>query len=350
MTDSSPIILFAPNIYSGGGLVLLKELLKYCPPNKTLSAFVDIRNYDKLTFPSHVKIRWLSAHILSYLTSQFKLYLESSEDCTIICFNSLPPLFPTRGKVIVFLQNRLLIEDLSNEQYPLKTSVSLMVKRLIIWLFRYRVSEYIVQTNSMEQLLNKWSGEAKPPLVKIIPFASTIKPVLSKSPPKNISDYTFLYIADGLPHKNHERLLNAWCILHSKNIKPKLLLTIWPTDSTLLKYISQIVTSRDIQIENIGNLSHTELLSVLADCDALIYPSLIESFGLPLIEAHQLNKPIIAGELDYIRDVCMPTHTFDPYSPISIARAVRRFMSIDEEIVEAGSAGAFWEEILKSRR
>jgi glycosyltransferase involved in cell wall biosynthesis len=51
-----------------------------------------------------------------------------------------------------------------------------------------------------------------------------------------------------------------------------------------------------------------------------------ETFGLPLLEATMLGIPVIAGEVDFVRDVCVPQQTFDPDSPRSIARAVRRFL------------------------
>jgi glycosyltransferase involved in cell wall biosynthesis len=57
----------------------------------------------------------------------------------------------------------------------------------------------------------------------------------------------------------------------------------------------------------------------------LIYPSLFESFGLPLLEARQAGLPIIAAELDYVRDIVEPVVSFDPESALSIARAVMRY-------------------------
>lgn len=38
--------------------------------------------------------------------------------------------------------------------------------------------------------------------------------------------------------------------------------------------------------------------------------------------------PIVAAELDYVRDVVTPMQTFDPTSPVSIARAVKRFLGV----------------------
>ena len=47
--------------------------------------------------------------------------------------------------------------------------------------------------------------------------------------------------------------------------------------------------------------------------DYLIFPSLSESYGLPLIEARFNDVKIIASDLDFVYDVCQPFLVFDPY-------------------------------------
>ena len=52
--------------------------------------------------------------------------------------------------------------------------------------------------------------------------------------------------------------------------------------------------------------------------DFLIFPSLNESLGLPLIESSIYGIPIIASDLDYVYDVCKPLMTFNPFSETDI--------------------------------
>ena len=80
---------------------------------------------------------------------------------------------------------------------------------------------------------------------------------------------------------------------------------------------------------------------------ALIYPSTLESFGLPLIEARQANFPVLASEFDYVRDELDPDQSFDPSSEVSIARAVKRFMGLNESGLPLVDAKAFFSHILK---
>ena len=77
-----------------------------------------------------------------------------------------------------------------------------------------------------------------------------------------------------------------------------------------------------------------------------IYPSTLESFGLPLLEARAAGLPIITGELDYVRDIVDPDETFDPNSPLSMARAVKRFLGRPERRLPADDAERFLERLL----
>jgi hypothetical protein len=49
-----------------------------------------------------------------------------------------------------------------------------------------------------------------------------------------------------------------------------------------------------------------------------------------LAEAVQAKIPVIASELDFVRDILDPVETFDPHSSVSIYRAILRFLNIVE--------------------
>ena len=69
-------------------------------------------------------------------------------------------------------------------------------------------------------------------------------------------------------------------------------------------------------------------------CNALVWPSLTDSFGIPLIEASGLNKDILASDLEYIHDILEieKEDCFDPYDPESIANCLANYLSKDYEI------------------
>jgi glycosyltransferase involved in cell wall biosynthesis len=142
----------------------------------------------------------------------------------------------------------------------------------------------------------------------------------------------FLYVASGEPHKNHRHLVEAWSLLAAQGITPGLCLTLdrnrFPD---LCVWIEDQVKDRGLNVTNVGELPDQDLEKIYRESLALIYPSDFESLGLPLIEARCAGLPILASEKDYVRDVVDPEETFDPGSPVSIARAVKRFLEIPEE-------------------
>ena len=92
----------------------------------------------------------------------------------------------------------------------------------------------------------------------------------------------FCYVADYQPHKNHDNLLKAWDLLEEEGIVPSLALTI-PKFCVTNGCKSKSITYHD-------QLDHKGVIELYQKSRSLIYPSKIESFGLPLIEASE-QKP-----------------------------------------------------------
>ena len=69
----------------------------------------------------------------------------------------------------------------------------------------------------------------------------------------------------------------------------------------------------------LGRISRTEVFEHYQSSDYLFFPSLCESYGLPLVESSSFNLPIVASDLDYVYESCSPISTFNPYSVLSMA-------------------------------
>jgi glycosyltransferase involved in cell wall biosynthesis len=237
----------------------------------------------------------------------------------VLCFHSLPPIFPIKAKCFVFCQNVFIVNQDRLDIFSLKMKVKLMIERII---FKYSLTKnitYISQTQTMQNLIKRIKNNAD---IRILGFSKTIK-----NYKKNLKiKWDFIYVASDLPHKNHIKLIEAWGILAKENIYPKLLLITNLTNEKIKESLRKFEESGFSNIYVFKNQPHEKMLTELLRSKALIFPSLAESFGLPLIEAQDFNKPILASELDFVRDVCSPVDTFDPSSSLSIARAVKRFL------------------------
>ena len=121
-------------------------------------------------------------------------------------------------------------------------------------------------------------------------------------------------------------LIEAWKIMAKHGIFPTLCLTIDKNnDLKLFRWIEARRKKYNLKIEMVGELKHSEVQDLYNRSSVLIYPSLIESLGLPLLEAAASGISIIASDLDYVHDIIKPTAVFNPYCPQSIADTLMNY-------------------------
>ncbi|MHB2093584.1 glycosyltransferase [Pantoea dispersa] len=87
-----------------------------------------------------------------------------------------------------------------------------------------------------------------------------------------------------------------------------------------------------------------ELLSELyANADCLLYPSEDEGFGLPLIEASQHNKPLIARDIPVLREVAGEgAYYFKSNRPEALSHAVEEWIELFKKNAHPDSANISW--------
>jgi glycosyltransferase involved in cell wall biosynthesis len=347
------IVIFAPNVRTGGGLVLLRALLEADWPVAERVAYLDERARDSLPGAHHAfRIEWVAPGIFSRLRAERRLARRSRMEDETLCFHNLPPLLPVRGEVSCYLQNAYVIGDLAATLLQGKARVRTILERLIARRLRHRCSRFIVQTPTMRDKVAKWLGDRMRP-VDVLPIAPKLdvtgQPVGNALGGCRFTRPDFVYVSDGQPHKNHRRLFAAWKLLARSGEYPSLVLTLNTERDSALRAEVHELAEEGLAIEDVGTIPRGAVRQLFRRSGALIFPSTGESFGNPLFEASYLGLPILAPELDYVRDVCEPAQTFDPFSPRSIARAVQRFRRVAPDRITPLSGDEFAAELLRSR-
>lgn len=341
MSDSrGRLLLYAPNVHTGGGLVLLKALLAAWPAGTPLLAWLDERARAQLALPSGADVRWVQAKAASRLSAELSLRQAGGPDDRVLCFHGLPPLLPSAARIEVFQQNRNYLGQVPLSAFAWRTRQRLRFEQAVSRWRCHAVHAYWVQTPSMAEALRQWwGGDGAGLSVQVLPFVPA--PAAALATEAAAPRYDFVYIADGEAHKNHRRLVEAWIRLSEQGLRPSLALTLSARDQALGRWIDAQSQAHGLQIHQIGSMAHVQVLQLYRQARALIFPSLGESFGLPLLEAKAQGCAILASELDFVRDVCEPVQTFDPQSPVSIARAVRRFLQQPEHPAAPADAASF---------
>jgi glycosyltransferase involved in cell wall biosynthesis len=335
------LLLYAPNVNIGGGLVLLKALLRDCPAPISV-AFLDQRAQSQLRTDGAAEVLWCRPTLASRLGAEWRLWRIRRPGDVLVCLHNLPPLLPGPGNVTVFVQNRSMLRRRSLAGLRGKTALRTQAESLLLRWLGGAVDRFVVQTVSMAADLRAAVGlaDTSPVPVVVMPFSDPLRPAQRQE-----QRWDFIYPADGALHKNHGVLIDAWVRLARLGVRPSLLLTVAP-DSAIGRAASAAAALDGVRIECSGSVPHGQLLGIYAQCSALVFPSLMESFGLPLVEATGLGLPIVAAELDYVRDICKPAETFDPRSAVSLSRAVLRHMGREEAPAAQRAVADFWAEVL----
>jgi glycosyltransferase involved in cell wall biosynthesis len=105
----------------------------------------------------------------------------------------------------------------------------------------------------------------------------------------------------GLPRifKNFEVLLDAMVLVDKLNVQ--LVITIKGTENAYAKALKDKY-GKAKNVEFVGYLSVDEVQQQYERSDALVFPSKLETWGLPLSEFRRYGKPIMAVDLPYARE------------------------------------------------
>jgi glycosyltransferase involved in cell wall biosynthesis len=146
-----------------------------------------------------------------------------------------------------------------------------------------------------------------------------------------------LYPARPWPHKNHERLFEAFARLRDERPELRLVLTGVGHDAARLP----------AGVESLGGVPTSELVSLYRRAAALVFPSLYEGFGLPPLEALACGCPVASSDAGSLPEVLGDAAVlFDPEDPSAIAAGVVEALDRAGELSALGPsrAAAFtWE-------
>lgn len=136
-------------------------------------------------------------------------------------------------------------------------------------------------------------------------------------------DFIF-YPANHWQHKNHDALLQALKWLKTeKNLKINAVFTGYdvPNSYPLAQKISEYRLEE--QILNAGYVSVEELAYLYLNAKLMVFPSLFEGFGIPVVEAMAAGCPVAASNVTSVPEIGGDAvEYFDPHVPESIAKAI----------------------------
>ena len=310
-------------IHNSGGKELLKTLL-------TKISKSDFNNYW-LLFDNRLEEKFIQSIATNRKTILFasefhriRFYIKHKKKITsVFCFANVPPPIVLRQRVVIYFQNELLLSTKKTNSY-IKSKLLLYLKRKYILTRNSPNYYWAVQTNLMKRKLSKVLN-IEPKKIQVFPFYTEQVEIENQTKNKN----TFIYVAGSGEHKNHENLFFAFNEAAKKTKDSLTLHLTLPNNffKTLKRKCEENIPN--LNIINLGQLTNAEVIENYQKNCFIIFPSLKESFGIPLIEAAQLGKKIIASDLPYVYEVIEPSLTFNPHNRDDITSVILKAIHLN---------------------
>ena len=149
---------------------------------------------------------------------------------------------------------------------------------------------------------------------------------IAQAPAHGLPQDFIFYPANFWKHKNHDRLLQALRILHDEQqLRLNVVFTGfeqsngYPLSEKIREY------GLEAQAHMLGYVTVEEIAYLYQQARMLVFPSLFEGFGIPLVEAMAAGCPVVAANDTSIPEVVGDAaELFDPASPSDIANAIAR--------------------------
>jgi glycosyltransferase involved in cell wall biosynthesis len=137
-----------------------------------------------------------------------------------------------------------------------------------------------------------------------------------------------LYPANPWPHKNHERLFEAFARVRRARPELRLILT-----GTGLERLGRMPEGVEVR----GRVPREQLAELYRTASALVFPSLYEGFGQPPLEAMASGTPVAVSRGGSLPEVCGDAALyFEPTSVDEIAEAIVAVLERPDHLVARG--------------
>lgn len=285
---------------SGGAFTILQEfyqsIRQYGNEHEWIllladNYFEETDNIKILAFPE-IKKSWIKRLLFDFFTGK-KIIEDHQADLYFSLQNTA--LYTESVRQVVYLHQPLPYQEEKKFSLLKKEERKLAVyQKFIGKIFNITLKKadmIIVQTNWMKKAVS--SDLKKDIKIEVIPPNLAIKPELMNqaSPEKN----SFFYPAADYIYKNHQLLFQAAKILNSRGIKDYQIQCTLPSEK-------KETFGTIEQIEFVGSLSLDDVYENYLN-KVLVFPSYIETFGLPLLEAKILGTTIIAADTLFSREI-----------------------------------------------
>ncbi len=239
----------------------------------------------------------------------------------------------------------LTIHDLQHELFPQFFSRRDRLLRRVRWRPSARAADHVVTISEFSRRTICERYDLPGEQVTAVPLATrkTLEPDPGQAAlPEELEDGApwVLYPASPLPAKNHLRLLEALALHRDRSKDDLRLVLIGPTMHSW-ESIERAIAEHGLErrVIRLGHVDEATLAAMYERTAGLVFPSLFEGFGLPVLEAMAAGCPVALSDAGSLPEIAGGVgRSFPPEDTEQIAAALEWLAGLDRGEREGQSA------------
>ena len=310
------IFVIATTLQAGGGITIYKQFLSHLPEYVGQNRYwifvnpvlpqVEIEGVTYISFPLQSKVRRIlfEGKLLQAEVSKLRVKpdvvvsLQNNgykcfKDCKqIVYYHQSLPLYPGRYNLFKSTERTLF-----NYKYIFPH----IVKRT--WT---KDTQFVVQTPVVKRRFVSYFGVPSANVHVCFPDIEKIDVTLCKAYDWGDNRYHLMFVGDDSKYRNGCTLVKAMGLLKKKKSQLAENITIHVNSSPEKAPIMYNEVLKNSVSDNFvfeGIIRHDNLLDFYKSATALVFPSSVETVGLPLLEAAALGLSVIVANADYAYEV-----------------------------------------------
>lgn len=308
MTNKT-IVISAVNLRRGGTLRILKDCLSFLSSVQNENGWrivalvhckelADFPGIEYIEMPDIIK-GWGKRLWCEYVTMHKISKQIGHIDLWFSLHDTTPRVVADRQAVYCQTSYPFLKLKLNDLKFDYKIVLFGLFTRLAYRINIHRNYRIVVQADWLRSGFSKMFGINRSKFI-VAPPEESVRNLKQKT---EDGPYTFAYVSQADCHKNFELVCEAARIAEGRVGAKKFRLDV-TIDRTRNKYGAWVQDSwKDVNSINFRGFIHPEQVNKLySDADCLIFPSRVETWGLPISEFKGSGKPMLLADLPYAKE------------------------------------------------
>lgn len=216
-------------------------------------------------------------------------------------------------------------------------------KNKLYWVYQNIIGRMIIKSIKKADYVivqTNWMKEACIDKARVDEDKILVKPPELNIEVKNHFEFkkenlrTFFYPAHGTFYKNHRIIVEACEKLKNQGISDyNVIFTLIGNENPHIVELYEKVLQKNLPINFIGKIDREKVFDYYTK-SVLIFPSYIETFGLPLLEAKLHKSPILACDTPFAHEILDDYDKvlfFDPFNSEELYEAMSKILTLEEK-------------------